>query len=136
MNILRNVVCDLKQNYLKNQSRYCLKKNYHILLMIIFYFKTQMSWDECYLRKYTEIIKICCYITTYKIKYDILLKVLTSDGWLSEKTTELFAKSCCHIKCYVVKCDTIKINFGSLSATLQTRPETEVILCSVICLIN
>lgn len=53
---------------------------------------------------------------------------MTSDGELSERTAELFTKFCCHIKCYVVKCDVVKIHFGSLSATLQTCSETEVIL--------
>lgn len=50
---------------------------------------------------------------------------MTSEGELPERPDELFPKSCCHIKCHILKCDAVKIHFGSVHATLQTCPETE-----------
>lgn len=72
-----------------------------------------------------KIIKIYCNVTTSKIKYGMICKVMTPDGELPERTDELFAKSCRYIKRHILKCDVVKIHFDSLSATLQTCPETE-----------
>jgi len=72
-----------------------------------------------------QTIKIYCNLTTSKTKHGMICKVMTWDGVLSERRDELFAKSCCHIKCHILKCDAVKIHFGSLSATLQSCPETE-----------
>lgn len=33
---------------------------------------------------------------------------MTSEGELPERPDELFPKSCCHIKCHILKCDAVK----------------------------